>query len=235
MAKLTLLDMTQNILSAMDSDDINDLGDTTESLQVAEVIKETYYAMIAGKDYPFLKTYTTLTALGDTSNPTKMRFPTTVDKVYWIKYNKADVTWMDPKDFQDLLDNREEQSGIINSSGYILNRYPSYWTTFDDDYIYFDSIDTDDESTLQASNSAAYMLTIPTWTLSNTFTPTLPDKMFPILLADAKGTCFLNFKQTVNAKEERKAKTLTSRMQNEAHRNDKQEAKSNRTINYGRR
>lgn len=235
MGTMTLLDMTQNILSAMDSDEINNLGDTVESSQVAEVIRETYFDIIASRDWPFLKTYTTLTAVGDTDLPTKMRFPTGVNKVYWIKYNKKNVEFLDPKDFQDLIDLREEETGVVDSNGYILNRDPIYWTTFDDDYVYMDSIDLDEDTTLQASKSKAYMLAIPAWTTTDLFVPTLPEKMFPLLLADAKGTCFLNLKQTANAKEERKSQRLRVRFQNEAIRNDKAEVKSNSGINYGRK
>lgn len=235
MAKMTLLDMTTNILSAMDSDEVNAIGDTTESSQVAEVIKETYFDIVGRRDWPFLKIYTSLTALGDVNNPTKMQFPDTVNKVYWIKYNKKDVSWLDPKDFQNMIDLREEATGVINSSGYIINSDPTFWTTFDDTYVYFDGIDLGVESSLQASKANAWMLTIPTWTTTDTFVPTLPEKMFPMLLADAKSTCFLNFKQTANAKEEKKAHRLDMRMQNEAIRNDQQETKSNRAINFGRR
>jgi hypothetical protein len=235
MAKMTLLDMTQNILSAIDSDAVNNVGDTTESLQVAEVIRETYFDLISSRDWPFLKSYGTLTGLGDVDNPTKMQFPEDVNKVYWIKYNKKDVTWMDPKEFQDMLDLREELVDVVDENGYIINRDPLYWTTFDDDYVLFDSIDLAEDTTLQQSKSKAYVLLEPEWTLDNDFVPSLPSKMFPLLLADAKGTCFLNLKQTSNAKEERKAQRLRVRMQNEAHRNNEQETKSNRTVDYGRK
>src|SRR5258706_9554655 len=97
MATMTLLDMTQNILDAMDSDSINSIGDTVESSQVANVIKETYFYIVAQRDWPFLKTHTTLVGLADVSNPTHMEFPENCDKVFWIKYNKKDVTYMEPK------------------------------------------------------------------------------------------------------------------------------------------
>ncbi len=235
MAKLSLLDMVQNILSAMESDAINNVGDTTESLQVAEVIRETYFDIVSGRDWPWLKAYGQLVGLGDVDHPTKMQFSDEVDKVYWIKYNKKNVYWRAPKDFQDLLDSRTEQDDVVDENGYIINRDPLYWTTFDDAYVYFDSIDLSADTTLQQSKSAAYILTVPEWTLDNEFVPNLPAKMFPLLLADAKGTCFLNFKQTAHAKEERKAQRLRVRMQNEANRNDKQEAASNSTDNYGRK
>jgi len=233
--KLSLLDMTQNILSAMDSDTVNNIGDTTESLQVAEAIKETYFDLISGRDWPFLKTNGTLTGLGDTNNPTKMRFPETINKVYWIKYNKKDVCYMEAKEFQDMLDLRQEQTDVVDSNGFIINRDPQYWTSFDDDYVVFDSINYADDSTLQESKSNALMLRVPEWRLENDFIPDLPDKMFPLLLADAKSTCFINLKQTQNSKEDRKAQRLRVRMQNESYRNDKAEPKSNTAVNYGRK
>ena len=234
MAKMTLLDLVQNILGAMDSDSVSDISDTVESQAVAEVIKETYFDIIASRDWPFLKIYSTLTALGDTSHPTKMQFPDTVNKLYWLKYNKKDVDYLDPKVFQDTLDIRTVQTGVVDSNGYILNADPQYWTTFDDTYVYFDGYDSATDVTLQAAKSQAYMLTIPTWTLDNEFIPTLPEKMFPLLLADAKSSCFLNFKQISQAKEERKSQRLRVRMQNEAWRNDKGESIYNGTVNYGR-
>jgi len=38
--KSTVLDMTQSILSGLGSDEVNSISDTTESLQVAEVINK---------------------------------------------------------------------------------------------------------------------------------------------------------------------------------------------------
>lgn len=233
--KLSLLDMVQNILSAMDSDSVNNVGDTIESLQVAETIKETYFDIIASRDWPFLKSYSQLMGLADVNNPTKMKFPEEVNKVYWIKYNKKNVNYMEPKDFQDMLDTRVEQANVVNSSGFVINKDPEFWTTFDDSFVFMDSIDLAVDTTLQQSKSAIYSLLIPTWDLDNEFIPTLPEKMFPLLLADAKGTCFLNLKQTAHAKEERKAQRLRVRMQNESFRADKAEPKTNSNINYGRR
>ena len=234
MAKLTLLEITQNILGAMESDNVSDIAATEEARSVAEVVKETYFDLIASRDWPFLRLYSGLTALGDTDNPTKMQFPSTVNKVFWLKYNKKDVTYLEPKEFQDMLDLREEQTDVIDADGYVINADPQYWTSFDDDYVYFDGYDSDTDVTLQASKSTGYFLTIPTWTVDNNFIPALPEKMFPLLLADAKSTCFLNFKQISHAKEERKSQRLRVRMQNEAWRNDKGESMYNSDVDYGR-
>lgn len=234
MAQMTLLDMTQNILSAMESDSINSLGDTVESLQVAEIIKETYFDIISNRDWPFLKAKTTLTALGDTTNPTKMQFPTSVDKIFWIKYHKKDVTYKEPKEFQDMIDLRTAQTGVVDTNGFILNQDPTWWTSFDDTYVFMDGYDSALESSLQAIKSQVLLLRSPAWTTADTFVPELPDKMVPMLLADAKGSCFLNLKQVENKKEERKAQRLKVRMAKESVRNDQAEDRYNAKVNFGR-
>jgi hypothetical protein len=40
--KMTLLEMVQNILSDMDSEEINSLSDSNEAEQIAKVVENTY-------------------------------------------------------------------------------------------------------------------------------------------------------------------------------------------------
>ncbi len=44
--KYTLLEIVQEILSDMDSDEVNSIDDTTESEQVATIVKSTYLSMM---------------------------------------------------------------------------------------------------------------------------------------------------------------------------------------------
>lgn len=236
MAKLTLLGMVQDILNDMDSDPANSIDDTEESLQVAQIVKTAYFKLASRRDdWPFLKTLTTLTGLGDVTNPTKMQFPTNLNKVYWIKYNKKSVQYLEPEEFKKMVDERTAQTGVVNSSGYIINADPQYWTTYDDDFVFFDGRNSAVDTTLQASKSAVYGILVPSWNHVDGFVPTLPEKMFPILLADAKGTAFLALKQQANAKEEDFARRGMARAQNTAYRNDKGEPTTNKGVSYGRK
>lgn len=235
MAKLTLLDMTQRILSAMDSDDVNSIADTVESEQVAYIIRDCYQELCAQRDWPFLRTLTTLTALGDVTNPTKMRIPTGMNKIYWIKYNKLPVTYKTPSEFKDIIDKRVEATGVVDANGYVINADPQYWTSYDDDYIYFDGYDSAAEASLQASNSVVYGVIVPSWTHEDTFVPTLPEKMFSMLLNDAKSTAFLELKQQAHQKAETIARRSRARFQNEAWRRKDGEPTSTPSINYGRK
>lgn len=233
---MTLLEMTQDILNDMDSDPVNAIEDTDESMQVAQIVRTAYDKLVTSRDdWPFLRTLTALTGLGDTDHPTKMRIPTGLNKLYWVKYNKKNVSYLSPKDFQDLLDTRTAQASVVDSSGYILNADPLYWTTFDQDYIYFDGYDSATDTTLQESKSTAYGIVVPSWTHTSGFTPTLPPKMFPTLLADAKGTAFLTLKQQANPKEEAYARTGLARFQNAAYKADNAEPAYNTEVNYGRK
>jgi len=235
MSKMSVLAMVQGTLNAMDSDDVSSIDDTVESAQVALIVKECYFELISQRDWPFLRTRFSLQGLGDVARPTYMRLGEDMSKIEWIKYDGDDVSYLDPKAFQDLLDARVEQVGLVNADGYILNRNPIYYTTFDDEEFVFDSIDLAQDDTLQASKCLAYGVRVPSWEQEDGYIPELPAKMFPTLLAEVKSVAFLNLKQQANAKEERKAQRGRNIFQNEAWRNGPSEAKYNRRVDYGRR
>jgi hypothetical protein len=176
----------------------------------------------------------TLTGLADVDNPTKMQMPVGTNKVHWIKYNKKDVTWLDPKAFKDMIDGRDVDDATVDANGYYNDHDPNYWTSYDDDYVFFDSIDTSVDTTLVSNKCVAYSTTVPSWTASDSFIPTLPEKMFPTILASAKAQAFLALKQISNQVAENTASRGIVRAQNEAWRVKDAEAKSNK-INYGRK
>lgn len=103
MATPTLLSMTQDILSALSSDEVSSISDTVESLQVANIIKNKYYDMVARSDPPKQDQLFQLTASGDSAKPTLMYMPSTVTRVNWIKYynsspnntpsDSSDIAW----------------------------------------------------------------------------------------------------------------------------------------------
>jgi hypothetical protein len=231
----TLLEIVQDILNDMDSDSVNSIDDTEEARQVAQIVRTTYEKWLAARDdWPFLRTLSQLTGLGDLDNPTKMQIPEDMTKVEWVKYNKKDVTYLPPKEFKDMLDTRTETTDIVDANGYILNADPTYWTSYDEEYIHFDGYDSAVDTTLQQSKSVVYGLITPDWEHEDQFTPVLPAKMFPAFIADAKGTAFLALKQQAQAKEEEYARKSFSRFQKSSFRNRQAEPKTNENVDYGR-
>jgi hypothetical protein len=234
---LTLLEYVQSVLSDLNSDTVNTVGETPEAVMVGQIVRDTYFNMLAEREWNWAKFLGTLTGLGDLDNPTKMRMPTDGTKVLWIKYNLKDVTFKEPKTFQDMIDGRDLTADNITDQGYFTDRDPVYWTTYDDDYIIFDSYDSDEESTLQTSNSTAYYVKDGTWTVEDDFEPLIPVRMVPTLLSGAKSAAFLIMKQAGNSREERMYKQGMARAHTEA---DKAKAlefslKSNSAVDYGRK
>ena len=242
MAKMTLLEMTQNILSAMDSDAVNSIGDTVESLQVADVIVETYYELFANVSSPSREGLIKLQGLSDTTRPNIMRIPDTVSSIKWIKYDGYDIDYVAPEQFlQWSYDRRNNEEGVfITDSGtgayfwIFTNGSPTAWTTFDNEYIYFNGFDSSVDSTLQQSKSLCWGELDPIFeTRDDAYPPNIEADQYPGLLAEAKSTCFINFKQVSNSKEEQKSKRQRIRRQNDEWRAN-QRKPYNRYPDYGR-
>jgi hypothetical protein len=235
MARMTLLEMTQNILSALDSDPVSDISETVESVQVVEIIKESFYEMMSSRPWPFLQTLGKLDGLGDVNNRTKMRIPQNINKVLWVKYNGKEIKFLTPDDFYAKILTRSSVAGVIDSQGFGLKADPSYYTSFDDEYFIFDSINLDEENTLQQSKSNIFAIKQATFQLENDWVADIPEKFLPILLAEAKAQSFVNLKQQANGREERKAQRGRVMLRNEAWKNEQGEPKFNRKVHYGRK
>lgn len=208
MSRKTLLDMTQNILNAMDSDEVDSIGDTVESLQVAEVIRETYEYITVGLDIPGRAGIIKLDASNDVSLPNHMTVPSDVERIEWIRYNGEPIEYKDPQSFVVYVAGRGTGTEVttIENLAIYNDRDPLFYTSFDDDTIVFDAFDLETESTLQQSKTLCWGQRSLPFLMEDTFVPALPLDMFPRLLAEAKAACFVNYKQVSNSNEERRAR-----------------------------
>jgi len=179
---MTILEMTQDILSDMSSDSVASIADTNESERVAAIIKSTYYKLLSERNFPHLGRVMTLTALADSAHPTHMLIPSNVDRVEWIRYDQiqvagdparfVDIQYLHPDEFIELLATRNPQDTttvkvVADFGGVNLNigitTPPKYWTSFDDQYVVFDSYMQSIESSMQASKSMARCYIDPQW------------------------------------------------------------------------
>ena len=55
MAKKTLLEIVQEILTDMVSDEVNSIDDTVESQTVASIVRSVYESMMANRNWPHTK------------------------------------------------------------------------------------------------------------------------------------------------------------------------------------
>lgn len=232
MATRTLLDIVQDILNSLDSDEVNSINDTLESLQIAQIVKTTYYNIIDGKDWPQLYQLYQLTGLGNTNKPTHMAIPSDVVDVDWVRYNVRTSTdtkdrftkidYISPEEFIDLVNARDssatnvQQVTDVVTLNIIDDKAPQYWTSFDNDYIVFDSFDSDVDTTLQESKTQCYGKRHPTFSLTDAFVPDLPVQAFSYLLAEAKSTAFIELRQSPNSKAEQHSISQRRKMSQES-------------------
>jgi hypothetical protein len=224
--KYTLLEMTQRILESMDSDEVNSFSDTTESLAVANIIKECYYEIVGEMEPRETQGLFHLDASGDNTKPTLMTLPSTASRIDVLKYNIGssvtdtnfrDIDYMEPVQFLEYMNNLDIdetwvdtqvvtiQGGSFNIK-YRNDQSPYFYTSFDDRILLFDSYDSSYETTLTSSRTYCIGSVIPTFTMSDSFTPLLDARQFQLLLQSAKAQAFVELKQTVNEKAEKKEK-----------------------------
>lgn len=241
--KRTLLEMVQSILSDMDSEAVNSISDSVEAEQVASVIQDTFFNLIAARDIPEHRQLIKLTALADSTKPTHFKYPTNTRQLSRVDYDIAttgttyrEITFVEPMVFIDRM-NQDTPSSITvtdvagGTTLFIGNSTsPSYYTSFDDEHIVMDSYDATVESTLQNSKSRAFGYVYPTFTITDSFEPDLDDTMLPYMLAEAKSTCFSLFKSGSDPKIEQSARRLKSFVQNDMYKTKR----ANKRPHYGR-
>ena len=67
--RYSLIELVQRILESMDSDEVDSITDTVESLAVANIVKECYYDIISNLDLPERKDIFQLDGSGDSTKP----------------------------------------------------------------------------------------------------------------------------------------------------------------------
>jgi hypothetical protein len=246
MPKQTLLDMTQNILSDMDSDEVNSISDTSESLQVATIIKTTFYDLYANETIPEHLELFQFEGLSDVTQPNYLQYPSTMAEVFWFKYdsrssitdtkiNYTPISYVQPADFISRTESRDSSATntttITDASGIKLlirtDVNPTFWTSFDDEYLVCDAYDSTIDTTLQKSKTQGYGRLEPVFTMSDTFTPDIDINLFPLLLSTAKAICFSTLKQQQN-----QAASAISRSHLVKQQNNRYKLRQANNINY---
>jgi len=221
--KKTLLEMTQDILTEMDSDEVNHIDDTVESQSVATIIKNCYYEILSNRNWPHMKKLVQLESSNEVTKPNYLKLPENLKELSLFKYDKAkegsfstayhDVHYREPEAFLRLVSSRNLSNNdttlVTDFSGVTMyiknNQAPAYWTSFDDVYIVTSSYDKQQDDTLQKSRSQAIAYLFPEWEHVDMYIPDLPAEAFSLLEEEAKSTAFFTLKQMPNQKAEQKA------------------------------
>lgn len=223
----TVLEVVQEILSSLSSDEVNSISDTIESNQIAMLLKRTYYDILTDLDLPEHNSLVELTASGSSSLPTLMYIPEKVKNIHWVKYNIKTATetyanyktlqYCDLLTFQDRINeyrNRTTSVGTMNVPNnsetfefmYITNKHPEIYTVIDDNVMLFDSYDSSVDTTLQNSKTMCYCSTYPTFVLSDATIIDLNENQMSLLRNRAIERASIEINQTENPDARREAR-----------------------------
>lgn len=221
--KMTLLEIVIDILNDMDGDEVNSIDDTVESGQVAQIVKSTYFAMLSNRNWPHTRQTIQISPSGDSALPTHMNVQETIKELCFINYNKhkigetrklyQPVKYLYPDDFLRVINRRNNDSGevdiITDPTGVELlvrnDTAPTYYTSFDDEALVFDSYDSAVDTTLQQSKVQAQAYVMPEWEHVDEAIPDLPIEAFTALLEESKSRAMLKLKQVQDVKAEQEA------------------------------
>src|SRR5258707_607737 len=202
MAEQTLLTIVQNILSAMDADEINSISDTTEASQVAQIVQNKYYDIVSsyagftliinvsstigsGTSYSW-----TITAAGNAIAAPGYVYVTILPLDQFMdmmnRFNPSDL---------DVFSYQFKEGGNNFTFYYKNDHRPTWCTVLANQFVIFDTFDLSQDDTLQASKTLCYGQIVPPFLLTDLFVPPLNDQQFPLLLNESKMLAFLELKQ----------------------------------------
>lgn len=242
--KMNLLFMVQNILAAMDAEEVNTIGDTSEAVQVAGFVRDTFYNMTTNRDIPEHWEFAQLVSFSDNLRPTHFSMPENTEDIGRLWYDTSlddtflysDVKFLAPMDFLTKIDG--VSGNFVNvkdvNAGTNLrirnDKHPEYWTSFDDQTVVMDSFIATVDDTLTSGKTRAYLRKTPPFTLEDDFIPDIDQHLFPQLLAEAKSVSQSLLKSGSDPKVEQAARRLKSLSQANKHNTPNQR----RLSNYGR-
>lgn len=221
--KMTLLDLVVDILNDLDGDEINSIDDTTESQQVAQIVKSTFFALMHVRNWKSKSQLLQLIASGDDALPTHVTLPDNLSELTFVNYDCArenqgrkiyrPVRYVYPDEFlrrQNQYDDSTDYVDIIQDpSGVELmirnDMPPTVWTSFDDNVLVFDSYDKAVDDTIQTSKIQAMGFVTPGWEHTDTFIPPIPEEEFTLLLEEAKSRAALKLRQVADQKAEQES------------------------------
>ena len=159
--------MVQRIAEFIDGETINSIGDTREATQIANIVKETYQYLLQTRE---INTRDNIVHFDNVvvaeNKPNYLKYKDTVFEIFDLQYRDLDsgrygrVQYIDPEIFLQkalsLDSNDENVMQVVDYSDityYIRkDKQPTYYTSFDDIHIAFDSFDSNVENTIQDSN-----------------------------------------------------------------------------------
>lgn len=226
MPKYNLLQMVQRVARAINSDEISELHETVEADDIQNIVIDCLDEMLGRQDWEFLKDRPYQLAAG--TNELSLVVPEDVSRIQKIRY-RADsepgdavqyrtVSYMPATEFLDLMQKQnpaEPDSVSVLVNGVQLvgknNRPPRYWTSFDENTIYFDSYEvTLDPTGVDGTKTAVLATVYPDLTHGDdpAWVAPIPEKLFAQWYQESVAEASVQLRQFENARAERRSRRL---------------------------
>jgi hypothetical protein len=205
---LTVLKVVQDMLSDMDSDSVNSIGDTQEAYQVASALERVYNQSISDYDFMHIQTGYQLQGAGDPATPTQMSCPHSTQTILEVRYDTqlvgasapslATIDYLTPSQFVNIVSNLDTSAtntdAVVIPGGTTVgirnDRAPKYWTSFDQETLVFDAYNNTVDTTLQASKSWVFGAVGDKLVLADSTVVTVPMELEDFILTQTAELCF---------------------------------------------
>lgn len=238
--RLTLLRVVQDVSRYMQGFDIDSVYDTDESTDIAYICERMYYHLVQRfNNIGWTGGIGTLESVGNIDLPNYLRIPDNVQKIQdaRIQYNRArsednamvlyhDIKYLPPQQFLDrqlgLSDAIPETQIVSDPSGVQFlvrtNKAPNYCTSFDQEFLVFDSYDKEEDTTLQQSKSRIEFTSEEAFLIQDNFIIPIPSDLSTLYTDLCIAEASTQLRQEPAQEVQRRARAALIRMQQKSHR-----------------
>jgi len=247
--KKTLIQLVQDISSAVDDEPIESLSGTLAAEQMAQIVEEVFYDIVS-YELPEHKEFLKLEAASDLDFPTHFKYPVNSTDIEMLWYDRtkalvgvgeyAEVCYLSPMEFVQRMD------GIsTTATNYVTvndkkagtklriqtDDFPRYWTSFDDEWIVMDAVNKSYDDTLQEHKSRAYGRVYPEFDrFDEGYIPDMDEEYHQVLFHESVARFMDRYKGGVSQKVEQSARRARYWIQDDKFR----KTKPNSWSRYGR-
>ena len=228
----TLLYTVQRVLEKLNLDPVNSINDTVDSLLVSREAESTFYDLMTRAEWEDKIDLIEVTSVSDLSQPTTLQLDGEVHNITSLRYDVTtadsqhkeirEICWMEPEEFLNMSYSLNSSNDNVEQVEYkdiplliVNDRMPTYYTSFDNKYLVFDSYDKDTEDTLNGTKSICYGKKVPTWLQDDEFVIPVQDSLYPLFLSMLSSACSIYMNSEVNQEDERRQARGISRMRRE--------------------
>lgn len=250
----TLLDVVQRYLNSTDGFFVNTIGETDEAEQAALIAQEVYERLVQDLPYrQFKRKWGQLGSVADLTKPNYLVIPEEIhsiaeSEIYYNQSTEDDtstinfkrIEYLEPLEFITRVNRKTDTPTnaliVTDYSGiqYVIDndRHPSYCTSFDGEYLVFDSYRAQQDDTLMASKSQIVYYQPEEFVLDDDFVIPLPPDMIQGYIDMVKAEASETLRQEALPSAARRARKF---QMTERFKGDKIGNQSKRNKAYGRK